>query len=143
MSEIKCNAIILKGSRKGELCNKKIRNNTQAQDGIPSISSVESDPMNFKCKLHVSTKKCSVLLVRGPRKNLLCNKNVFIDSDVYCKKHYFVEIKRPFNPYSNNEDNVINCNGKLVSNMCDTVFDYNELKDFYKKTDPILHFLAH
>jgi hypothetical protein len=128
---LKCDAIILKGSRKGELCSK---NTTRDQ---------VTNEFTSKCKLHVPTNKCNVLIVRGARKNLLCNKNVFIDSEVYCKKHYFVEIKRPYNPFLDNEKDVENNNGTLFSNMCDTVFDYKELQKIYKDTDPILHFLAH
>jgi len=79
---MKCTEIIIKGSRKGQVCE------------------------NENCKIH-KTIKCPILIVKGTRKNQICNKYTYIDSDEYCKTHYFHEIRKPYNPYMSNEKDVI------------------------------------
>lgn len=81
--KLKCDATIVKGSRKGSLCNKTVIDGT-------------------RCKLHIEVPKCKVMVYKGTSRHI-CNKNIYIDSNQYCKTHYMHEINKPSNPYYDNE----------------------------------------
>ena len=49
---------------------------------------------------------CAVILVKGERKNQACNrKSIVVNSDGtrLCRLHHNMELKRPHNPYVDNE----------------------------------------
>ena len=86
-----CNFSIIKGLRKGQICNKP-------------ISKKSGDD---KCKTHTFVQRCNILIIKGIRRNKNCNKKLCVESSTLCKTHYLLEIGKPLNPYNENESNVI------------------------------------
>lgn len=86
-----CHAILSKGKRKGEQCNRR-------------TFSIEHDELF--CKLHTAKpteqNTCSMILLKGKRKNHTCNRKVVTGSDL-CKIHHDIELKKPYNPYVDQE----------------------------------------
>lgn len=89
-----CTAIISKGHRKGSEC------------GRPYVA-ISDEPF---CKLHASKlanqETCEIILVKGKRKNRSCNRKAITvtkDGTHLCKLHHEMELKRPYNPYTEHE----------------------------------------
>ena len=93
MSHPLCTAILSKGKRKGQLCNRRILQ--------------ENDPF---CKFHLgkSTENelCTIILTKGERKNQPCNRKI-IENSTMCKIHAALEEKRPYNPYIDKETDAV------------------------------------
>ena len=138
-----CSVSLTKGKRKGLPCDRKII--------------LESD--NF-CKFHINkavpTHLCKVILTKGERKNQTCNRKVAEEDPEnpsgseqgLCKIHKTLEQRRPYNPYSTNEEdiNLVNVTNvdtlkdeehdKVLSMLCEL-----RLGDLHERTSNMLHSL--
>lgn len=99
-----CLVILSKGKRKGLECDRKII----------------QDCENF-CKFHLGKSTtlnfCNVILTKGERKNQTCNRkvveildidgNIINQNETLCKIHKNLEDKRPFNPFVDNEIEIV------------------------------------
>ena len=86
----KCTALLTKGIRKSELCNRKILNT-----------------YDIYCRCHMEQKdlgNCQIVLIKGIRKNQICNKKI-VDNNL-CRIHKNIEDMKPHNPYLDNESDV-------------------------------------